>query len=236
MVCSPFFLYKKGEIMRENIRLINGDCREIIKDLKKQKIIIVTDPPFNINYRYNTYKDNLKEEEYLKFICDILGETPFALIHYPESLYKICGKLKRYPERVVSWVYNSNTQRQHRDIAFVGVKPDFKKVLQPYKNPNDKRIQERISRGLLGCKLYDWFNINQVKNVSKVKTKHPCQMPLEVMENIIGILPEDYIIVDPFMGSGTTGVVCKKLGRKFVGIEIDKEYFNIAETRINETR
>lgn len=57
-------------------------------------------------------------------------------------------------------------------------------------------------------------------------------MPLEVMENIIKILPDDYMIVDPFMGSGTTGVAAKNLGRDFIGFEIDKEYFEIAKERI----
>lgn len=214
------------------IQLINGDCIEVLKKYREKKIIIVTDPPFNIGYKYNSYKDNLKEDDYIKWMCQVFGNSPFVCIHYPESLYKICGNLGRYPERVVSWVYNSNTAKQHRDIAFVGVKPDFKKVLQPYKNPNDKRIKERIARGILGAKLYDWWNINQVKNVSKDKTSHPCQMPIEVMTNIIGILPKDYIIVDPFMGSGTTGLACKKLNRDFVGVELDKVYFEIAKERI----
>lgn len=59
-------------------------------------------------------------------------------------------------------------------------------------------------------------------------------MPLEVMEKIIGILPEDATIIDTFMGSGTTGVACKKLNRNFIGIEIDKEYYKIAKERIEE--
>lgn len=58
-------------------------------------------------------------------------------------------------------------------------------------------------------------------------------MPLEVMKNIVGILPKDYVIFDPFMGSGTTGVACKELGRDFIGCEIDKEYTEIAIKRIN---
>ena len=110
------------------------------------------------------------------------------------------------------------------------------KVKQPYKNLNDKRIKQRIAEGKLGCKLYDWWNINQVKNVSKVKVgnKHPCVMPLEIMERIIGILPNDITILDPFMGSGTTRVACKKLNRNFIGIELDKNYFDIAKDRIEK--
>ena len=119
-----------------------------------------------------------------------------------------------------------------QDIAFFKIKPDFKKVRQPYKNLNDKRIQKRIAEGKTGAKLYDWWNINQVKNVSKEKTEHPCQMPLEVMKKIIGILPDNYIILDPFMGSGTTGAACKELNRDFIGIELDEKYFNIAKKRI----
>ena len=57
-------------------------------------------------------------------------------------------------------------------------------------------------------------------------------MPLQVMENIIAILPDDYMICDPFMGSGTTGVACRKQNRSFIGIEIDKQYFEIAKQRI----
>ena len=60
-------------------------------------------------------------------------------------------------------------------------------------------------------------------------------MPLKVMENIIGILPNDYVIVDPFMGSGTTGIACKHLNRDFIGIEIDTEYYEIAKKRIEES-
>jgi len=73
-----------------------------------------------------------------------------------------------------------------------------------------------------------------VKNVSKEKTEHPCQMPLKVMDNIIGILPDDITILDPFMGSGTTGVACVKTGRKFIGIELDEQYFKIAQERISD--
>lgn len=81
--------------------------------------------------------------------------------------------------------------------------------------------------------MYDWFEVNQVKNVSKAKTKHPCQMPLEVMKNIVAMLPIDSIVFDPFMGSGTTALACIELGYDFIGCEIDPEYYEIAKERIN---
>ena len=88
----------------------------------------------------------------------------------------------------------------------------------------------------MGGRLYDWWNINQVKNVSKKDNSHPCVMPLEVMKNIIGILPDDITVIDPFMGSGTTGVACVNTGKNFIGIELDKGYFQIAKQRIEQSK
>ena len=219
------------------IKLYNDSCDNILPTLDLSNAIIVSDPVFNIGYHYDNYDDNMAEDEYYKWIGNIFSLCPSAVVHYPESLYKLAFQIGKFPERVVSWVYNSNTAKQHRDIAFFGIKPNFNQVRQPYKNPNDKRIKERIARGITGSKLYDWWNINQVKNVSKGKNgiNHPCVMPLEVMKNIVGILPKDKVIVDPFMGSGTTGIACKELGYDFIGIELDENYFKLAKERINNT-
>jgi DNA modification methylase len=221
-----------------NWEIYNCDFREL-GDLEENfgDFIIVTDPPFNVGYHYSQYKDRLDDEEYLEMISTLVMGRKSVLIHYPERLYDVALETNLRPTRVVSWVYNSNTPRQHRDIAFFNIEPDFTKVRQPYKNPNDKRIKERIARGCLGGKLYDWWNINQVKNTSQEKTAHPCQMPLEVMKRVIGILPDNITIVDPFMGSGTTGVAVAELNgggcnRRFIGMEIDKNYYDIAENRL----
>ncbi len=225
-----------------NLNVIyNEDCLDFMKSqtfidlIKGKKVCIVTDPPFNVNYHYNKYNDNLSEEEYYMFLDELfsLYNFPFVVIHYPESLYKLSFQVGVFPEKVVSWVYNSNTAKQHRDIAFFKIKPDFNKVKQPYKNPNDKRIKERIDKGIEGGRLYDWWEINQVKNVSKKEIDHPCVMPLEVMKRIIGIIPDDYVIFDPFMGSGTTALACKELNREFIGTEIDEKYYQIAVDRVN---
>lgn len=201
-----------------------------------RKVCIVTDPPFNIGYHYNKYKDNMQDDKYYKFLADVLTScrSPFIVIHYAESLHRLSIVTGQPPQRSVSWVYNSNTARQHREIAFYGITPDFKKVRQPYKNPNDKRIKARIERGDKGAKLYDWWNINQVKNVSKKDINHPCVMPVEVMKNIIGIIPEDFIIYDPFCGSGTTAIACAQLNRDFIGCDIDADYCEIAQRRVSE--
>ena len=216
-----------------SVLLYNDNCLDFLsKNNIPNNSIIVTDPPFNIGYHYNEYKDRMQADSYYEMLSGLLDIAPCVFIHYPEALYELSARSGVSPTRVVSWVYNSNTAKQHRDIAFYGVKPNFNQVRQPYKNLNDKRIQQRIAEGKTGCKLYDWWNINQVKNVSKDKTAHPCQMPLEVMKNIVGILPRDSTIIDPFMGSGTTGVACIEIGLDFIGIEMDSKYFEIAKNRL----
>lgn len=217
------------------IKFYLGDNKNVLNllDIDISKSIFVTDPPFNIGYHYSTYKDKMNNQDYLQWLYNMFNNTNHVLIHYPENLHEYSIKLGLAPKKVISWIYNSNTSKQHRDIAFYNIMPDMKKVGQEYKNPNDKRIAKRIAEGKT-ARLYDWWNINQVKNISKEKTNHPCQMPLKIMENIIGILPNDYTIIDPFMGSGTTAMACKKLNRNFIGIEIDNQYFEIAKNRIEK--
>lgn len=222
-----------------DVILKNQDCFDFMKSdefkalVAARPVCIVTDPPFNIGYHYDVYQDSDKGYwEAMKGLFTMYAEIPFVVVHYAESLYRLAMEIGIAPTKVVSWIYNSNTPRQHRDIAFFNCKPDFRKVVQPYKNPTDKRIRERMARGIMGGRLYDWWNVNQVKNVAKKDNPHPCVMPLQVMANIIGILPSGYIIFDPFMGSGTTGLAAMQLGRDFVGCEISPVYFEYATKKI----
>ena len=64
--------------------------------------------------------------------------------------------------------------------------------------------------------------------------EHPTQKPVALLKWCLGFLPDAHFVIDPFMGSGTTGVACVKLGRKFIGIEIDEKYFDIACKRIRD--
>ena len=91
---------------------------------------------------------------------------------------------------------------------------------------------------------YKEFYINRQKidnniwefAVSQNKTKHPAVFPLELpLRHIKSWSNENDIVLDPFMGSGTTGVACKELNRNFIGIELDDKYFEIAKNRIDET-
>ncbi len=73
------------------------------------------------------------------------------------------------------------------------------------------------------------------ENRDHYKMKHPTQKPVRLMERLIALVTQDKdLVVDPFMGSASTGIACLNTGRKFIGFEIDDEYFNIAKTRVEE--
>ena len=78
------------------------------------------------------------------------------------------------------------------------------------------------------CRVFDF------SPSSAEKKQHPTQKPLALIQWCIEKIPDAETILDPFMGSGTTGVACVKLGRKFIGIEIDEGYFDIACKRIED--
>jgi site-specific DNA-methyltransferase (adenine-specific) len=216
------------------IEFIHGNCLDILPELDVDwnKVILVSDPPFNIGFSYNLYGDKMPAEEYYEMLAKIFRKFPHVLIHYPEPIIEYCITTKNIPTKIVQWIYNTNQKRQHRSIAYFNIKPDFTGKGE-YKNPNDKRIKERMERGLKPP-LYDWWYVDIVKNVTKKKNNwdHPCVMPVEVFKNIISTLPKDYTIIDPFLGSGTCGVAAKELDRNFIGIELDEKYINICKNRL----
>lgn len=79
-------------------KVIQGDCLDILPNIK-EKFIIVTDPPFNVGYHYNDYKDNMEEDEYYQMLNDVFQYAPFVVIHYPEKIYKIAFQVGDFPCR-----------------------------------------------------------------------------------------------------------------------------------------
>lgn len=209
--------------------IYHGDARELMPSMPPHGVV-VSDPPFNIGFEYGKWSDNLTEQQY-RMMLAICLRTPSVVIHYPDAMFTVSQALKESPERVVAWVYNANTDRQWRSVAWFGCRPDLSLVKQPYKNPTDKRVAALIEGGSEGRPLYDWWHIDQVKNVSADKTEHPCQMPMDVMTRIVAVT-EGNPIIDPFMGSGTTLRAAKDLGRRVIGIEIDERYCEIAARRL----
>ena len=88
----------------------------------------------------------------------------------------------------------------------------------------------------LGCFNADIMTTNLISVNSRVKDKqHETQKPVELFEKLIELVTKsNHVVLDPFMGSGTTGVACKNTNRDFIGIELNEKYFEIAQERIEK--
>lgn len=142
------------------------------------------------------------------------------------------------------WIYNTNVGHTpkrfttaHRSIlhATKSKENNFYKdnVAVPYQNPTDKRIKQRIADGHLVRMPYSWFYFDLVKNVSKDKTFHSCQIPLNLVEMLIkSCTQENDDVFILFGGSGSEIILCKNLKRNFISCELHPEYYEMIQDRL----
>jgi len=214
-------------------QISHGDFRDFkIPD----DAFVISDPPYNQKYHYSEYGDNLEAEEYRQLMMDAFFGRKSVIVLYPEETINMLGGGEMgFAEQVVSWVYPSNTQKQSRLVSWWNCKPDFRKIGQPYKNPTDKRIAARIADGKT-ARAYDWWEINQVKNVSKAGNPHPCPIPYELARRMVLATTElGDLVMDPFAGSGTVLKAAKDTGRRYLGFDIDEKYVNYAKDILDQT-
>ncbi|MBK8246133.1 MAG: site-specific DNA-methyltransferase [Gemmatimonadetes bacterium] len=198
-----------------------GDCLEILPTLGKVDAV-VTDPPYGVGFVGKTENDGRKNRGgYASFPDD----DPAYIIQRVESALAIAER---------------------------GVVTPGTRILSKYPEWRDMGVffvPGGVGLGRWGfcCSHPILYYGNRPKRPGMWPTSfsdakpmpsdygHPTAKPIEWMERLVNIasLPEDTIL-DPFMGSGTTGVACAKLGRKFIGIEIDPGYFDIACLRIED--
>jgi DNA modification methylase len=240
-------------------KVVCGDCLKVMKTMSAESVdLIITDPPFNIGKKYNSYNDNLKKEEYLDWCKEWLKgcirllkpSGSLYVFNYPENNAYLLPFLDKHLvfKRWMTWHYPTNTgvsptnytRTQHSILFYTKTQGAiFNKdaIAEPYKNPTDKRIKELIANGKKGRTPYDVFQFNIVKNVSKEKTEHVCQLPEKLVEIFVkASSKEGDFIFDPFMGSGTVAAVAKKAGRKYSGCEIDPKYCEIINNRLKNVR
>ena len=203
---------------KDGITIYNGDCLEVMKQFEDKSFdLVLTDPPYGIGEKYNDYndtEDKLKElivlfmPEFLR-IGKIVAFTPGNknIFFYPK------------PTWILSWVVPQGIGLSK--WGFICWHAIMVYGKDPYLS-NRMGSRPDIIQG----------------NVSQKVKEHPCSKPLDIWEKLLkrcSVKSTD-VILDPFMGSGTTLVAAKKLSRKAVGIEISEKYCEIAVKRIEAER
>ena len=220
------------------INLLKGDCLELMKDIPDGSVdMVLTDPPYNIS------KDN-------NFSTMGRGGIDFGEWDKNADLFSYIGECFRVLDKNGSFVV-FNDWKNLGDISRYAESLGFvtKDMLRLEKTNPMPRNRDR--RYITDYECAIWFtmpkskwvfnrqndNYQRPKFVHSIdKGFHPTQKSLNLMQDIVLIhTNKGQTILDPFMGSGTTGVACKNLGRSFIGMELDEDYFNIAKDRIEKT-
>lgn len=206
--------YKRMEIIGD-CTLYLGDCLDVMPTLGKVDAV-VSDPPYGIgesNERNLTRGNAATPKDYGHYEWD---NAPASAEHI--SAIRACSK---------------------HQIIFGGNYFDLPPtscwlVWDKQNGDNDFADCELAWTNLKKAVRRVYWRWNGMIRKGNDVREHPTQKPVGVMEWCIGHLPNSQTILDPFMGSGTTGVACVKLGRKFIGIEMEEKYFEIACKRIKE--
>ena len=227
------------------IDLMQGDCLELMKELPSESIdLIITSPPYNLgkthhtgNNRfegYKTYEDNMPEEEYQKWQIEVLQEC-FRILKHDGSLFynhknRIRGGVQISP---YEWIFLTDFTIKQEIVWFNRSQnfdkcrfyPMTERIYWLTKNSKTKMINTINHHDVFGVK--EW-------KPQGTKNEFKRAFPVELPQDIISCFPNANIVLDPFMGSGSTGVACVNTGRKFIGMELDPGYFEIAKKRIEE--
>jgi len=206
-----------------DIELIHGDCLvEMAKFDDGQFDAVVTDPPFNAGKSFNN--DRLSELDFRAFCNRLALElyrlgVPNILVEVGKGDVIMRQELERYFQFKYSICLNYTNSMRNGAIGYA----NFGLVLWFSNNGKcHQRYKDRIDSALHSTK-------GQFEHPSPKETEHYSKL-VEMFS------PEGAVILDPFMGSGTTAIACIQTGRNCVGIEIDKDYYDIACKRVEEAQ
>lgn len=219
--------------------IINNDCLEEIKKLPDNSVdLVVMDPPyyaktkhgggrFGTNHRsyYDDTVDLKTSDDELGYDREILNECKRVLKKM--NMYIWCNKLQ------LKW-YLTNLDYSFTILTWHKTNPT-PLCNNKYLSDTEYCIHFREE----GVPIYGDYHskktywITGVNKVDKKEYNHPTIKPLEIIKDLVyNSSKEGEVVLDPFMGSGTTGVACRDLNREFIGFEINEEYFNTAKNRI----
>ena len=225
-----------------------GDCLEIMKDIPDKSIdLIVTDPPYDVSVtggggtinkvkKLNKSLEDLVEVNITNgYDIEILGEEFMRVMKEP-NIYLWCNKIQ-IPEYFKFYV---DKHKCKFDIICWHKTNALPTYSNKYLSDTEYLLYFRKGKGKCFPKSYEdakTYYIAPINHKDKEKYKHPTIKPLDITRKLIkNSSNENDVVLDPFMGSGTTGVACKELHRNFIGIELDKTYFEIAKKRIEGTK
>ena len=227
---------------KENITLWQGDSLELLQNIPSKSVdLILTDPPYNVSKKNNfttmgrsgidfgNWDYDFDQLSWIEKISEKVSDNGSVVVF---NAWRNLGDIANHLEDngfivkdILRWV-KDNPMPRNRDRRYI---VDYEFALWAVKKKS-KWTFNRLNEN------YDRPEMKYPIVAGKEKTSHPTQKPLKLMNELVARHSDvGDVVLDLFMGSGTTGVACKNLNRKFIGIELDEKYFEIAKNRILET-
>jgi DNA modification methylase len=241
------------DIKKELYKILQGDCIKKMKNIPDKSIdLILTDPPYNLgifmekratnlgalrdNHFVASDWDHIEQDIWEENISLFLNESTrilkkngsiiiFMAIIKVETLIKIALSHKLYYKTTGIW-HKKNPMPRNMNLHFINSTESWVYLINEGKtgkfNNNGKAI-------------HDFIETSSINLGEKYFGKHPTQKPVILMEHFIEILTDiGDVVLDPFMGSGSTGVAAVNKDRRFLGIELNHNYFKISKARIED--
>ncbi|MCL0094628.1 site-specific DNA-methyltransferase [Dehalococcoidales bacterium] len=238
-------------------QITEGDAIEVMKGIPANSIdLTFADPPFNLNKSYEHYEDDKETKDYLEWCKEWLAQmvritkpTGSIFVHnIPKWLTYFASYLNEMAhfKHWIAWdamgaPLGKTLLPNHYGTLWYVKSKDFK--FYDIRMPHSRcRECEAILKDYGGKKelihpfgtlVSDmWTDMHRIRH-KKRRDEHPCQLPIHLLERLILMTTdENDIVLDPFIGTGTTAIAAKRLGRRFVGIDIDAEYVKISREKL----
>jgi len=242
--------------------IVADDSLKFLRKIDDDSVdITFADPPFNLQKKYNGYSDDKEFNEYLGW-CELwlkemvritkptgtifVHNIPKWLTYYASVLNKIA-----YFKHWIAWdaptaPMGSSLLPNHYGILYYVKNPKkvkFYDIRYPHKRDRKSGYLSKDYGGKksqlhpFGPLVSDvWTDIHRIRH-NKYRDDHPCQLPIHLLERLVLLsTDEGDIVLDPFVGTGTTVIAAKRLGRKYIGIDIDEKYVNITNSKLDQEK
>ncbi len=242
-----------SEEINKDCTLALGDCIKKLEDIQSATInLILTDPPYNLGLFMKGRDTNLgalrenhfvaadwdsdEQADWELHMADFFKESArvlkkggamvvFMAVIKVETLIRIAQENGFYYKTTGVW-HKTNPMPRNMNLHFINSTESWVYFVHGSKTGtfnNDGKV------------VHDYIELSVIGSAEKKHGKHPTQKPVKLMEHFVQLLSnEGDMILDPFMGSGSTGVAALNLGRQFYGIELNEQYYRVALLRIND--